>query len=133
MSARLAAGVPGGCTRVLENYDFDRFQKLLRHNQAAEAVARAAAGVADDVGVADLQVEYIVYGDPGVHAGYCGGGLALCGGAGEGRGTDCDALLGPRVVVGGVLVGCGEDRVGGEDEFLVDHFACFGGVIWGKM
>lgn len=59
-----------------------------------------------------------------------GGGLALCGGAREGRRTDCDALLGPRVVVGGVFVGCGEDRVGGEDEFFVDHCACFGGAIW---
>lgn len=50
-------GCPGGrgvCTRVLENYDFDRFQKLLRHDQAAEAFARAAAGVTDDVGVADI-------------------------------------------------------------------------------
>ena len=59
---------------MLDDEDFGRLEQLLGDDEGAEGVAGAAAGVADDMGVAGGDAEGGVGVDAAVHAGYYGGG-----------------------------------------------------------
>ena len=56
---------------MLDDEDFGRLEQLLGDDEGAEGVAGAAAGVADDMGVAGGDAEGGVGVDAAVHAGYC--------------------------------------------------------------
>lgn len=63
---------------VLDDEDFGRLEQLLGDDEGAEGVAGAAAGVADNVGVAGGDAEGGVGVDTAVHAGYCDRWSASC-------------------------------------------------------
>ncbi len=63
---------------MLDDEDFGGLEQLLGDDEGAEGVAGAAAGVADDVGVAGGDAEGGVGVDAAVHAGYCDGWSASC-------------------------------------------------------